>query len=107
MHQASTRAWFVGHVYVYCADAVAAAAAAFPVPPPCRLLRGVSVRISGCVDDGLSGPGSIGITTTTNSDGIAYFKQHAENSIQYCWGTCQPQGTARQACTCRQQVESP
>jgi hypothetical protein len=42
------------------------------------------VRISGCVDDGLTGPGSIGITAT-GVNGIAYFLQHKENSIQYCW----------------------
>ncbi|WIA22482.1 hypothetical protein OEZ85_004778 [Tetradesmus obliquus] len=51
------------------------------------LLPGASVRISGCVDDGLQGRGSIGITATTNASGIAYFKEHAENSIQYCWGS--------------------
>jgi hypothetical protein len=42
------------------------------------------VRISGCVDNGLTGPGSIGITATA-TNGTAYFLEHKENSIQYCW----------------------
>jgi hypothetical protein len=43
------------------------------------------VRISGCVSDGLSGPGSIGITTETDGNGIAAFQNNYINSIQYCW----------------------
>jgi hypothetical protein len=31
------------------------------------------------------GPGTMGIITTNNSDGVAYFKQYQENSIQFCW----------------------
>uniref|UniRef100_A0A383VV24 Uncharacterized protein n=1 Tax=Tetradesmus obliquus TaxID=3088 RepID=A0A383VV24_TETOB len=55
----------------------------------CRgeIVSGARVRISGCVDDGLTGPGSIGISTTTNSNGIASFLEHKENSIQFCWGS--------------------
>jgi hypothetical protein len=50
------------------------------------LIKGARVRISGCVDDGLTGPGSIGISTTTSATtGIASFLAHKENSIQYCW----------------------
>jgi hypothetical protein len=49
------------------------------------VLPNADVRISGCVDDGLTGPGSIGITAKTNASGIAWFKEYKENSIQYCW----------------------
>uniref|UniRef100_A0A383V659 Pherophorin domain-containing protein n=1 Tax=Tetradesmus obliquus TaxID=3088 RepID=A0A383V659_TETOB len=50
-------------------------------------LPNVDVRISGCVDDGLTGPGAIGITAKTNGSGIAFFQEHKENAIQYCWGS--------------------
>ncbi|WIA38366.1 hypothetical protein OEZ86_001696 [Tetradesmus obliquus] len=42
-----------------------------------------TVRITGCVDP-LDGQG--GISTTTNSDGLASFLKGQENSIQYCYG---------------------
>jgi hypothetical protein len=48
-------------------------------------MSGVTVRISGCVDDGMMGRGTIGISATTDVTGVAKFLEHAENSIQYCW----------------------
>jgi hypothetical protein len=50
-----------------------------------RPLPNVDVRISGCVDDGLTGQGAVGITAKTNASGIAWFERNKENSIQYCW----------------------
>uniref|UniRef100_A0A383WNA5 Uncharacterized protein n=1 Tax=Tetradesmus obliquus TaxID=3088 RepID=A0A383WNA5_TETOB len=54
-----------------------------------KVVPGAAVRISGCVDDF----GTNGISATTNGTGMASFLEHAENSIQYCWGS------AKQFCT--------
>ncbi|WIA38367.1 hypothetical protein OEZ86_001697 [Tetradesmus obliquus] len=54
-----------------------------------KVVPGAVVRISGCVDDF----GTNGISATTNGTGVASFLEHAENSIQYCWGS------AKQFCT--------
>jgi hypothetical protein len=43
------------------------------------------VRISGCVDNGLTGRGSVGISAATNGSGIASFLEHPQGAIQYCW----------------------